>query len=76
MGNINLIERISSNPDICHGQACITGTRIPVAVILDNLANGIEKEEILKEYPSLTAVDIDAALAYAALLARERHMAI
>lgn len=76
MSDINLIERITSNPDICHGQACIAGTRIPVAIILDNLANGTEKEEILKEYPTLTAADIDAALAYAALLARERHMAI
>ncbi|MDD3899460.1 MAG: DUF433 domain-containing protein [Syntrophomonadaceae bacterium] len=48
------------------GQACIVGTRIPVAVILDNLASGIMKEELLRDYPSLTSIDIDAALAYAA----------
>lgn len=64
-----LMNRIS--PDICHGQACIVGTRIPVAVILDNLASGVMKEELLRDYPSLTSIDIDAALAYAALLARE-----
>jgi uncharacterized protein (DUF433 family) len=76
MADNALMDRISSKPDICHGQACITGTRIPVAVILDNLACGVLKEELLKDYPSLKSVDIDASLAYAALLARERHVAI
>ncbi|WP_061212644.1 DUF433 domain-containing protein [Syntrophomonas wolfei] len=76
MADNALMNRISSSPDICHGQACIVGTRIPVAVILDNLASGVMKEELLRDYPSLTSIDIDAALAYAALLARERHVAI
>ena len=54
------------DPQICHGQVCITGTRIPVAVVLDNLAANVSREEILRSYPSLQSADIDAALAYAA----------
>jgi uncharacterized protein (DUF433 family) len=70
------LKRISVDPQICHGTACISGTRIPVSVILDNLAEGISREDILKSYPSLKSEDIDAALAYAALLAKERQIAI
>jgi uncharacterized protein (DUF433 family) len=70
------LERISVDPHICHGTACIAGTRIPVSVILDNLAEGISREDIIKSYPSLKWEDIDAALAYAALLAKERQIAI
>ena len=65
-------ERISLNPKVCHGKACIRGTRIMVSVILDNLAAGASKEEIQRSYPSLSLEDIDAALAYAAELVRER----
>lgn len=64
-------DRISVNPAICHGKACIRGTRIPVSVVLDNIAAGVPREEILRSYPALTPADIDAALAYAAELARE-----
>ncbi len=67
-----LLERITVNPNVCHGKACIRGTRIMVSVILDNLAAGVSKEEILKSYPALTIEDINAALAYAAELAHER----
>jgi uncharacterized protein (DUF433 family) len=72
----NHLERISVEPTICHGKACITGTRIPVSVILDNLAEGVSREEILKSYPSLTSEDIDASLAYAALLAKDKQIVI
>lgn len=65
-------ERISVDPRICHGKACIKGTRIMVSIILDNLAAGVSTEEILKSYPSLSSEDIQAAIAYAAELARER----
>lgn len=64
-------ERISINPLICHGKACIRGTRVMVSVILDNLAAGVPHEEVLESYPSLQEPDIQAALAYAAELARE-----
>ncbi len=69
---MNWQERITVDPGICHGKACITGTRIMVSVILDNLAAGLGRDEILKSYPSLAAADIEAAMAYAAELARER----
>jgi len=65
-------ERISVDPKVCHGKACIKGTRIMVSVILDNLAAGVTTEEILASYPSLSQKDIQAAVAYAAELARER----
>ena len=63
---------ISGDPQVCHGQACITGTRVMVAVILDNLADGLSVEEILHSYPSLTPNAVKAAISYAADLARER----
>ncbi len=69
---MNLLERISVNPNVCHGKACIKGTRIMVSVILDNLAAGLSETEILKSYPTLTRDDIRAALAYASELAHER----
>jgi uncharacterized protein (DUF433 family) len=65
-------ERISVDPLVCHGKACIKGTRIMISVILDNLAAGASPEEIVKSYPSLSLEDIQAAIAYAADLARER----
>jgi uncharacterized protein (DUF433 family) len=65
-------ERITADPFVCHGKACIKGTRIMVSVILDNLAEGGREEEILKSYPSLVPDDINAAIAYAAELSRER----
>jgi len=66
-----LLSRISIDPNICHGQACIKGTRITVSVILDCLAAGMPEQEILKDYPTLTAEGIRAAVAYGAVLARE-----
>lgn len=63
---------ITVNPLVVHGQACIRGTRIPVAVVLANLADGLGVDEIIRSYPSLTPEAIRAALAYAADLAQER----
>jgi len=65
-------ERITVDPAICHGKACVKGTRIMVSVVLDNLAAGLKPEEILASYPTLTLEDIQAAVSYAAELARER----
>ena len=65
-------DHITVNPAVLHGKACLRGTRIPVAVVLANLADGLSAEEILKSYPSLTPAAIQAALAYAAELAQER----
>ena len=71
-GTMNWRMHVSVDPEVCHGQACITGTRIMVSIILDNLAAGISTEEILQSYPSLTREHVKAAIAYAAELARER----
>jgi uncharacterized protein (DUF433 family) len=67
----NWRERISVNPAVCHGRACVRGTRVLVSVIVDNVAAGVPREEILLNYEALTDPDIDAALAYAAELTRE-----
>ncbi|HLB36537.1 MAG TPA: DUF433 domain-containing protein [Gemmatimonadales bacterium] len=69
-------DHVTVDPAVCHGQACMTGTRIPVAVVLANLAAGLTSEEILRSYPTLTPEAIRAALAYAADLAQERVVAL
>jgi uncharacterized protein (DUF433 family) len=71
--NHRLLNRISVDPDICHGKPCIRGTRIMVTVILDNLAEGLPPEEIVAEYPPLVMEDVQAAIAYAAMLTREEE---
>ena len=63
---------ISADPEIMHGAVCFRGTRIPVSVVLDNLAGGETAATILDEYPSLKPEHIPAAISYAADLARER----
>ncbi|WP_437757648.1 DUF433 domain-containing protein [Sorangium sp. So ce1389] len=65
-------DRIVTDPAVCHGKACIRGTRVMVSVVLDNLAAGLSPDEIVSTYPSLTLDDVRAAVAYAAELARER----
>lgn len=67
-------EFLTSNPKVCGGEICAAGTRIPVTVILDNLAEGSTREEIMNSYPSLRSEHVDAALAYAAELAHEEHL--
>jgi uncharacterized protein (DUF433 family) len=67
----NWKERISVNPTVCHGKACIRGTRVMVSVIVDNIAAGLSRDEIRASYPAVSDADIDAALAYAAELTRE-----
>jgi uncharacterized protein (DUF433 family) len=63
-----------SKPNVCGGEVCAAGTRIPVTVILDSLAEGATKEKILRSYPSLKPAHIEAALAYAAELAHEERL--
>jgi uncharacterized protein (DUF433 family) len=64
--------RISTDPAICHGKACIKGTRIMVSVVLDNLASGQTPDDIVRLYPTLRGEDVAAAMGYAAELASER----
>lgn len=53
---VNWKERISVNPEVCHGKPCIRGTRIMLSVVLENLAEGLSPEEIVEEYPPLTPI--------------------
>jgi uncharacterized protein (DUF433 family) len=69
---MNWQDYVTVDPAVCHGKACLTGTRIMVSVVLDNLAAGLIPEDIMHSYPSLNREAIQAAVAYAAELARER----
>lgn len=69
---MNWRDHITVDPLVCHGKACIRGTRVMVSVVLDNLAAGISIDGILKSYPSLTREQVQATMAYAADLARDR----
>lgn len=69
-------KHITVDPQVCHGKACLTGTRVLVSVVLDNLAAGLTVEEITLSYPSVTTERIRAVLAYAADLAGERVLTI
>ena len=66
-----LFDRITFEPQIMSGRACIRGMRITVSLIVNLVANGMISEEILREYPTLEAEDIQQALQYAAFLANE-----
>ena len=66
MRRIDLQERIHTAADIHHGEPCIAGTRIPVALIVGSLADGMSASDVIREYPQLELADIYAALAYAA----------
>ncbi len=68
---MNWQDRIIADPAICHGKACIKGTRVMVSVVLDNLAAGQTPEQIAAAY-RLAPEDVQAALLYAAELAKER----
>ncbi len=66
-----MFERITFNPNIMGGRACIRGMRLPVSLIVNLVANGMSEEEILSEYPDLERQDIRESLKYAAWLASE-----
>ncbi|GAB4196878.1 MAG: hypothetical protein Fur006_44800 [Coleofasciculaceae cyanobacterium] len=66
------LDRITFNPRIMAGQACIRGMRVPVSLILNLVANGKTVEEIIEDYPYLEPEDIQQSLLYAAWLAREQ----
>lgn len=76
MDKLDWQTRISVNPNVCHGRPCIKGTRIWVSLVLDFLASGSTREEILNEYPQLTVEDVQACIAYGAEAARERFISV
>lgn len=69
---MNWRDHITVDPSVCHGRACVRGTRVMVSVLLDNLAEGVELDELQQSYPSLSRQDVLASMAYAADLARDR----
>jgi len=69
---MSMNDRISIHPKICHGQACIKGTRIPVHQVVRMFAHGDSIETLLAAYPSITREDVLACLGYAASLAEEQ----
>lgn len=64
-------DHIVIEPDLHHGDPCFKGTRVPVAMVIGSLADGMSREEILEAYPQLTGESINAALAYAAEIMRQ-----
>jgi uncharacterized protein (DUF433 family) len=76
MTHDELLARISIDPDVCGGKPCIRGHRIWVSLILDFLASGTTVEEILEDYPQLTADDVRACVAYGSEMTRERTVHI
>ena len=74
VGVIHWQDYLSSDPQICGGDVCISGARIPVTIVLDTLAEGSTRDDILHSYPSLRPEHIDAALAYAADLAHQERL--
>ena len=69
-------DYITVDPNVCHGQPCIGGTRVLVSVILDNLAAGMTAAEIAESYPTIPPDAVEASLHYAAELARERTVSL
>ena len=64
---MGFLDRIASDPNICHGKACIKGTRVLVSVILDSLAEGMSVADVLRNFPAITEGDVLATRAYVGL---------
>lgn len=64
---MNYLDRITIDPEICHGKPCIRGMRWPVVVLLDLLGSEMSYDEILEDHPELEKEDIYAAINYAVL---------
>jgi len=71
MNRVDWRGHVEMTPDLHHGDPCIRGTRIPVAVVVGSLADGMSADEIIDAYPQLTPEDIQASLAYASELLRQ-----
>ena len=67
-------ERISINPEICHGKPCIKGTRIPVYLILEMLEHGLSFKDIIEEYPHIGVEDIKACIKFARALVNDEKI--
>lgn len=70
----NLLQRITLNPEICHGKPCVRNLRYPVEFLLELLSSGMTTEEILADYDDLETDDILASLLYAARLSQVKSI--
>jgi len=70
----NLLQRITLNPDVCHGKPTIRNMRYPVEFVLDLLSSGMTNEEIIKDYPAIETDDIRACLVYATALTKVKSI--
>ena len=75
-GSMKLGHRIISDPNICGGEPCVAGTRIPVWVVLSHLAAGEDIDTVLRNFPGLKREDILACLEYASYLATEKAVPV
>jgi uncharacterized protein (DUF433 family) len=71
---MNLAQRITIDPDVCHGKPCIRGLRYPVEVVLELLSSGMTPEEILDDYEDLEREDILAVLSFATRLSQIKRI--
>ena len=76
MSEEQLLQRITINPDVCHGKPCIRGLRYPVEFLFDLLSGGMSESEILEDYPDLETADLRAVYSYAAKLSRVKQIDI
>jgi uncharacterized protein (DUF433 family) len=72
--NISLSERITIDPQICHGKPCIRGLRYPVETVLEWLSSGMSVEDILKDYEDIEQEDILAALDFASRMVQIKRI--
>lgn len=73
---MSILDRITINPNVCHGKPCIRGMRWTVEIIIDLLGSGMSIEEILEDHPELEKEDIFASLQYAKMLVAGRTLKI
>jgi uncharacterized protein (DUF433 family) len=74
MSSEQLLQRITVDPEICHGKPCVRGLRYPVELLLELLSSGMTEAQILADYPDLEADDLRAACAYGARLSQVKRM--
>ncbi len=71
---MNILERITLNPDVCGGKPTIRNMRFTVTQMLELLASGMSHEEILDDYPYIEEIDINACLIYASRMANTKKI--
>ncbi len=69
-----LLNRITINPEICHGKPTVRNMRYPVEMILDLMSSGMTQQEILEDYPALQTEDLLACLSYASRLTKVKSI--